>query len=102
VHKPPQFRATLTPDNCFQAQDNFVMTSVDHIRNKDISARHTRLFELIRQKNLAEVQARKPCHLNSEAAEPPQHTIREFASAARRSLLPQEQQALGITASFGR
>ncbi|MDU8929683.1 hypothetical protein RXV86_20045 [Alisedimentitalea sp. MJ-SS2] len=60
------------------------------------TARHARLFELIRQSNLAAMQSQK-------AARPPRPTAtRRFAHEARKSLTPQEQQVLGISESFGR
>ncbi len=54
--------------------------------------RHMRLFELIRQNTIA---ARTP-------SQPAPQTLRETAQPSRTSLLPQEQQAIGITSSFGR
>ena len=64
-------------------------------------ARHAGLFELIRQHNLAAHHAEAPV-VPETPAEAPQKSIAEFAEAARRSLLPQEQAALGISMSFGR
>lgn len=72
------------------------MTSVSPSPSESVAARHARLFELIRQQTLAaQVTPHQP-------AAAPQHTVNEFARAARRSLLPQEQEALGYSASFGR
>lgn len=65
------------------------------------ATRHARLFELIRQKNLATGHGRVQ-QQPAGPAEPPQQTASEFARAARHSLLPEEQKALGISASFGR
>ena len=77
------------------------MNAVTPITEDAADARHARLFELIRQKNLATVTAQKTVDPQPET-HAPQQTIREFANSARKSLLPQEQQALGITSSFGR
>ncbi|MDQ2088754.1 hypothetical protein [Marimonas arenosa] len=75
------------------------MTNVTPTARDRNGARHARLFELIRQNNIA-AQHGQNQSLSAPAA--PQHTIRQFAQAARTSLLPEEQQALGISASFGR
>jgi len=66
---------------------------------KDNAARHARLFELIRQN--AMLAQTGPAAGAADSA-PLQPGLHDFARAARRSLLPQEQQALGITSSFGR
>ena len=60
----------------------------------DAAPRHGRLFELIRQHNIAASAPVQP-HLAAQV-------LREAAKSPRATLLPQEQQALGITASFGR
>lgn len=77
---------------------NAVTPVIREIERKTAAPRHARLFELIRQHNLAAMDDVTRRH----RAAPPQQTVREFAESARRSLLPQEQQALGICASFGR
>jgi hypothetical protein len=64
------------------------------------AARHGRLFELIRQHNLAAHQARSAAAASQAAT--PSPSVKEFAQGARHSLSPQEQKVLGITSSFGR
>ena len=60
--------------------------------------RHGRLFELIRQHNIAAQSASTPV----APAQPLAQQARKMAQPDNRSLLPQELQAMGITASFGR
>ena len=63
--------------------------------SNETKTRHGLLFDLIRQHNIAAHEARtKGTGQTPDAAVHPRDT--------RRALLPQEQQALGITASFGR
>ncbi|WP_137700387.1 hypothetical protein [Marimonas lutisalis] len=63
--------------------------------------RHARLFELIRQHNLRAMQASGGARPSAQTTGPTAK-VHEFAQSARQSLSPEEQQALGITASFGR
>ena len=58
--------------------------------------RHARLFELIRQSNLAAMQMRQKAQRSQNA------DAQSFAQQARSSLSPQEQKTLGISESFGR
>ncbi|MEZ5715104.1 MAG: hypothetical protein R3D85_08000 [Paracoccaceae bacterium] len=77
-----------------------MMTAEMPITADSPTARHARLFELIRQKTLAEQV--DTATTAAQAADVPQQRLQDFARAARASLTPQDQLALGISASFGR
>lgn len=62
-----------------------------HSTRASATSRHASLFELIRRKNIAARPVDTAPAAKSDTAQTP-----------RTCLLPQEQQALGITASFGR
>ncbi|WP_322865938.1 hypothetical protein U5922_006855 [Aquicoccus sp. G2-2] len=64
---------------------------------QDATARHARLFELLHQQSVA-AQPRSSAQPSEIAGQ----DIASFRETAHRSLLPQEQAALGISASFGR
>jgi hypothetical protein len=72
------------------------MQSFDHTPQNS-APRHARLFDLLHQQNLAA----QPRH-NALAANDAGEDSTAFRKVSHRSLLPQEREALGISASFGR
>lgn len=70
------------------------MQTPNALNTEDTTARHGRLFELIRQNTLVATQQPATEALTTHQPTP--------SKPAHRPLLPQEQQALGITATFGR
>jgi len=64
--------------------------------------RHWRLFELIRQNTIAAQSASAPATPARPLDQPPAQQAPKTACTDSRSLLPQELEAMGITACFGR